>query len=249
MLVQFLVFSFLATTLWAGSFSADWPIGKSEKVLYEITLYGPTEVKSYIHLEVSRAVSSGDLFTVTQTTEIPEQTVTIKSIEKYRAADMKLVSSENYFTLPPEAAQQLGTNFISIIARANGDSLAISSNNPIIPSEKRLLTNDLTTCVGAFLTCRNSDFKMGSGHQYHMIDMFAITPPYFSILDMADSVVGEGTVTVPAGVFVCYKVKTMAGGTSYVYYSKEKGRLPIRLEALDSLSGKPISTIILQKYE
>ncbi len=240
----------LALSAAAGDFFAGWPAGKTEKLSYELTIFVPSEMKTSTNVEITKMAKPDSVFVVRQIFDLPAQKIQINSTEKYRISDMKFISSENTFYFPPEAKAQLGTDTILISGRSVNDSIEVTSNTPLAPAGKVSNPNDLTTSIGALLTGRNFDFKPGAVRKYHQIDFLNFTGQPFTVEARSDSIIGEDNVTVPAGTFKCFKtVRSMGEQIGYTYYAKEKGNLPVMLEVINLASGKPLTKIVLTKYE
>jgi hypothetical protein len=234
----------------ASDFSDNWPSDKTEKLNYEMIIYGPTETKTTTEIEITKAFDAESVFVVAQTFEMPTQSFRIKATEKYRIPDLEFLDAQTVFFLPPEAKAQLGTDTVTISARAVDDSLAISSSSPIVPGAKMAAPDDLTTTVGALLTGRNFDFKPGGVRKFHQIDFLNFTGKPFAVVERVDSVVADDSVTVPAGFFKCHKTKRILGEQiGYGYYSVDNNNLPVVFEVINKSSNAPLTRISLVKFE
>jgi hypothetical protein len=234
----------------ASNLGTDWPGGKAEKLTYEIKVTQPMPMTNTLVIEISKSSGPRAVFSINQTLQIPSQNVTVKAFEKYNAADLRLISCENYFKLPAQAAEQLGTDSISIHAVPRGDSLEIISNVSIIPSQTVAVPRDIVTSVGASLFMRGIDFKIGNSVKFNEIDLISLMSQNFTPAIQEDSVIGEIAVTVPAGTFDCFKTKNVLGAMfGYGYYTKDKNHIPIMLEIIDTASNKQMAVISLLKVE
>ncbi|MCX6828077.1 MAG: hypothetical protein NT002_02170 [candidate division Zixibacteria bacterium] len=251
MIIRLLCLFLLAVATMAGPFSANWPAGKSEKLDYDMTIYVPSEITNHVHIEITKSTGPAPAFTLVQTLDVPSQSMKVKTTEKYRAEDMKFISSENFFKLPPEAVAQLGTDSILITAKAVKDSIEIVSSSPIIPSGTLYFPANLTTSVGAALTSRNSEFKTGTTRKFNMVNFISFTGQPVTVFEEGDSVLTDTTITTPAGTFKCAKVRSLGdvGAINFTYYCREKNNLPVMFEATDPSSGKPVAKLVLQKIE
>jgi hypothetical protein len=251
MLVRLLCLVLLAVGTMAGDFTATWPAGKAEKLSYSMTIYAPSEMTSNAVVSISRTTGAVPAFQVIQTLDIPTQQAKIVSSELYQAADLKLISSQNVIYLPPEAKAQMGVDSLVITATGGKDSVDISSNVAFIPAGKIAWAENLTTSVGLFFTSRNYDFKPGLVRHVNIINLISFNGRPFESYPQIDSLIGEESVTVPAGTFTCHKLKSQGTGSvvNYTYYSNDKKRLPIMYEATDPTSGKTIAKLTLQKVE
>jgi hypothetical protein len=251
MIIRLLCLFLLAVAALAGPFSANWPAGKSEKLDYDMTIFAPSEITNYVHIEITKSAGPAAAFTMIQTLDVPSQSMKVKTIEKYRVADMQFISSENFFKLPPEAMAQLGTDSILVTAKAVQDSVEVTSSSPIIPSGKFYLPANLTTSVGAALTSRNSEFKAGTTRKFNMVNFVSFTGQPVTVFEEGDSVLTDTTITTPAGTFKCVKVRSLGdvGAINFTYYCREKNNLPVMFEAIDPTSSKPVARLVLRKLE
>jgi hypothetical protein len=234
----------------AANLGTIWPDGKTEKLTYEIIVSKPMPMTNELIIEITKSSGPEAVFSISQILSIPSQSVTAKAFEKYKASNLRLISSENYFKLPAAAKEQLGTDSIVVRAIPFGDSLDITSNVAMIPGQKIAMPPDLVTSVGASLFIRGIDFKIGNSFKFNELDLLSLMNQNFKPGVQEDSVIGEISVTVPAGTFECFKTKNMLGqAIGYGYYTKDKNHIPIMMEVVDAASGEQIAAISLKKVE
>jgi hypothetical protein len=250
MILRLLCLALLSISAMAGDFLSDWPVGKTEKISYDMTMLIPTEMKGIVTAEITRVAQPEPMFVINQIYDIPSQEVKVITSEKYRVSDMRILFSENYFKLGPQIKAQIGTDSIVITAKAVGDSLEITSNSPLAPAGKVAIIPGLTTTTGAILTSRNFAFKLAAVRKYSQMNFLAFTGKPFLPENVADSVIGEDSASVPAGNFKCFKVLKSANGQAInAYYNKEKNHLPVMLEVVNPTTGMTSARVVLTKYE
>lgn len=244
------IFLFLFSTAVAGRFVNDWPTGQVEKLSYEIKTFQPRETTNSLDVEISKSNDKEAVFTLNQKLGMPDQKITIRSIEKYVGEKLTFESSENYIELPAGAVEKFGTDSVFIKAKRAGDLIELSSNSKLVKQSSLPYYKDFFTTTGATFVGRNIDFNVGWAFRHHYANLLAQTGFDIKIMAVVDSVTGIANVSTPAGDFRCYKVKSTVEQTvSYTYYSTDKRHIPVKTELIDPRSGEVVMSVTLQKYE
>ncbi|UCD95320.1 MAG: hypothetical protein JSU69_04520 [Candidatus Zixiibacteriota bacterium] len=250
MIYRLLFLIFLGTAAVAGEFLDNWPPGKTEKLTYELKTLIPRETISYNHVEIVRSKDNQDIFIISQSLEIPHQSIRMVSIEKYDRRNIRLISSENHLKFPPQMKQRYGADSIVVKARTVGDSLKIVSSVEAIPSTTIPFPDDMITSTGSQLLARSMEFKTGGTLTYSYINLLILFDSQPVPQEVTDSVLDKESVSIALGTYECYKVKnTVPGSVGYSYYTADERRIPIKIVLMDPQGQKPSMTMILQKYE
>jgi len=250
MIYRLILICLLAAGVSAESIIDVFPAGKTQKLSYEIFVPEVNQTNS-LEIEITRSKGSDPIFTIYQAIDIPSQKITLKSTEKYKGAELALISSENIIKLPPEAKRIQGTDSIAVHAIREKDSIIVSSNVPkMIPDSRIPADNNFITSVGSMLSSRTIEFKPGVTRTFSYSNFLLITGQPFSANVIIDSVIGLEKVIVPAGEFECYKVQSKSSGmTTFTYFSNDKNRIPVKTEVMDPTGEKSALVIKLKKIE
>ncbi len=244
------IYLILLSSAFGSDFVKSWTPDRVEKLNYEIVTYIPAETVNQMFVEISRSDEMIPVFTLRQRIEIPRQSMVIRSIEKYRGANLHFVSSENYFKLPPEAVAKFGSDSIYVIASLGKDSIVVKSNSKLVLAGELGNSDNFITTTGASLIGRNMNFGIGSTKKYRFVNFLAMTGLDFKVNEVIDSVMAIEKISTPAGEFECYKVKNIVGQTnSYTYYSTDKKHIPVRVDLYDTGGEQLAMRLTLQKYE
>ncbi len=250
MLARLLCLFLIATAAFAGDFATDWTPGTTQKLTYQMTFLVPVEQKNEMTQEITKIGGEVPTFIIKQNVNVPTQGISISSNEKYLASGLRVISSENLFRLPEAAKAQLGTDTIFIGAEVVNDSLNITSSAPMIKGGKVPLSSNLTTATGVLLTSRAFEPKVGAVHKFNIVSFMSLSGQPFSAYEQVDSVVADTTMTVAAGTFKCFKIRSsVTNRIGYTYYAKEKHRVPILVEVIDPTSSKITARVELLKVE
>lgn len=250
MLYRLIIILFLSASTFAGDIYKDWPPGRTERLAYEIKTVRPEETTSYSYLDITRDSIDKDIFTVKQSIDIPGQKVKIVSREKYRGPEFRLMSSENYFLLPPEAKEKMGTDSLHVSAVADGDTLDIKSNGSVVVPGKLYFPEGSVSSAGSMLKSRSLDFAISNFTDYKFVNLIQLTGQFYELVDVRDSVVGEVDIVTPVGEFECYRVKNIVpGAVGYSYYDKKKYNVPVKTELVYERTGNVLMSLTLIKYE
>ncbi len=250
MLIKLLLISLVAAGVSAGDIADIFPAGKTEKLSYDILVPEVNQTNS-LDVVITRLKDADPVFTIYQKIDMPSQKIYIVSTEKYRGRNLALISSDNFIKLPPEAKSAHGTDSIAITAVRDKDSIMVSSNVPkIAPSGTISPENNFITSVGAMLASRTIDFKPGATRSYSFANLLIMTGSPYRAIETVDSVIGEETITVPAGEFDCFKVLSRIGqNTSITYFSKGQNHIPVKTVVYDPTGNKTALEIILKKID
>lgn len=250
MIIRLIILLLMASSAIAGDLLENWPPGQTEKMSYEIRTFKPRETVSYRYIEITRSKTDSAIFTIKHTMELPDQDITIISLEKYRGEDFYFLESDNYFLFPESAKEKFGTDSLHIRAIRKGDSLKIKASGSPGVTGVISFPEGTTSNIGSLLLSRNMDFKVGNFNDINYVNIIKLSGQIPEIAKVRDSVIDVIEVFTPAGTFECYKVKNIVPEThGYTFYDKNNRHVMVKTEIVYAKNDNPYMTHTLTGYE